>query len=109
MRQLMFGFVAAIAVVGAAGAASAKDYTITLKDHVFSPKELNVAANKKFKLTVVNDDATPAEFESSDLSREKVVQGKSKAIILLGPLKAGTYKFVDEFHEKTASGTIIAK
>jgi len=54
-------------------------------------------------------DDTPAEFESHDLKREKVIPGNSEGTLILGPLKAGTYSFVGEFHEKTAKGSIIAK
>ena len=64
---------------------------------------------KKVRLLVKNLDATPEEFESHDLKREKVIPGKSEATIIIGPLKPGTYKFVGEFHESTAKGSIIAK
>jgi hypothetical protein len=58
---------------------------------------------------VENRDSTPEEFESHSLKREKVIPGKSSATILIGPLKAGEYKFVGEFHEATAKGVIVAK
>ena len=61
------------------------------------------------KLLVENKDATPEEFESSALKIEKVIPGKSRATIFVGPLKPGEYKFVGEFNEKTAKGVIVAK
>ncbi len=61
------------------------------------------------RLLVENKDATPEEFESHSLKIEKVIPGKSKATIFVGPLKAGEYKFVGEFNEKTAQGVIVAK
>lgn len=100
---------ATAALLLAATPALAEDYVLTLKDHQFSPKELTVPAGQKIKLTVKNDDATPAEFESSDLHREKVVGANSSITVNLGPLKAGSYKFVDDFHEDTTTGTLIAK
>ncbi len=84
-------------------------FTLTIRDHRFDPQELSVPAGKKFKLVVKNLDATAEEFESHDLRREKVIPGNSEAALTLGPLKAGTYRFVGEFHEKTAKGSIIAK
>jgi hypothetical protein len=43
------------------------------------------------------------------LKVEKVIPGNSKATIYVGPLKAGEYKFVGEFNDKTAKGVIVAK
>ena len=85
------------------------DFAIAIKDHKFSPDRIEIPADKKVKLVVDNQDATPEEFESSALKIEKVIPGKSKATIYVGPLKAGEYKFVGEFNEKTAKGVIVAK
>jgi plastocyanin len=84
-------------------------FTLTIKDHRFEPTELQVPAGKKIRLLVKNLDPTPEEFESPDLKREKVIPGKSEATIIIGPLKPGTYKFIGEFHESTAKGTVVAK
>ena len=94
-----------------AGAARAADepITITLKDHRFQPAEVKVPANTRVTLSVVNDDATPEEFESKPLKVEKVIAGKSKALIHIGPLKPGRYNFVGEYHEATAKGVVIAE
>lgn len=82
---------------------------LVIKDHKFSPDRIEVPAGKKVKLVVDNQDATPEEFESEQLKVEKVIPGKSKATIYVGPLKPGEYKFVGEFNEKTAKGVIVAK
>lgn len=84
-------------------------YTITIKDHRFTPSELKVPAGQKIKLLVKNDDPTAEEFESHDLQREKVIAGGTEAVITLRPLDKGTYKFFGEFHEATAQGQIIAE
>ena len=91
--------------------ASAQDNTfvITIKDHKFHPAEVLVPAGKKVKLLVKNEDRTPEEFESYSLNREKIIGGGKQAIIYVGPLKPGKYKFFGEFHEKTAQGVLIAK
>lgn len=90
-------------------AAHAADFTITIKDHKFSPEELVVPAGEKIRLTVVNQDPTPEEFESHDLGREKIINGNSKGIVFIGPLKPGTYGYFGEFNMDTAQGKIIAK
>jgi hypothetical protein len=91
--------------------AAENEFTLTITNHAFVPKELTIPAGKKIKLLVVNQDATPAEFESKPLGREKIVPGKSTAIINLGPLKPGRYAFVEEYHETevAAQGTLIVK
>ena len=84
-------------------------YTITIKNHEFSPKELVIPAKKKVKILVDNQDATPEEFESYELNREKVVTGNNKITLFVGPLKPGTYKYFGEFHKDTAQGVIKAE
>ena len=87
----------------------AQELTLTIKDHKFTPSEVKVPANKRVTLTVVNDDATPEEFDSKALKVEKVVPGKAKGIVRIGPLKPGRYSFVGEYHESTAKGVVIAE
>ena len=52
---------------------------------------------------------TPGCCVSHSMNCEKVIPGRSKASIWIGPLKAGSYDFVGEYHEDTARGKIIAK
>jgi hypothetical protein len=104
---VLLGFAAMLTF--ALGAANAQDYTVTIKDHRFTPTEIKVPANKRFEITVINDDATPEEFESHPMKVEKVIPGNSKGVVRIGPLKPGRYPFVGEFHEKTAKGVVIAE
>ena len=85
------------------------EFRIVIQDHKFQPAEVVVPAGKKVKLVVENKDATPEEFESKALNREKVIGGKSTATILIGPLAAGRYPFVGEFNEATAKGVVVAR
>jgi hypothetical protein len=87
----------------------AQEYVLTIKDHKFTPEELKVPANKRVVITVVNDDATAEEFESSVLKVEKVIAGKSKATVRIGPLAPGKYPFIGEFNAATAKGVVIAE
>jgi hypothetical protein len=85
------------------------DYTLTIKDHKFQPAELTIPAGKKVTIQIVNQDATPEEFESYTLNREKVVAGNSSIKVYVGPLVAGKYPFFGEFNQATAQGVIVAK
>jgi plastocyanin len=90
-------------------AAAEQGYRLTIREHRFIPEEIEVPANQKIELVVVNEDATAEEFESKSLHREKVIKGGATATIALGPLKPGTYEFVGEFHEDTAKGRVVVK
>jgi len=106
MRSLV---AALLLVVASLAWADDPTFEITIKDHKFTPSELSVPSGTKIKLVVKNEDATPEEFESKKLNREKVIAGKSQATIFVGPLKPGEYPFVGEYNEKTAIGKIIVK
>lgn len=109
MRNLFVLIGLAALFATAPGAARAQDYSVTIKDHRFTPSEIKVPANKRIEITVINDDATPEEFESRPLKIEKVIPGKSKGVVRIGPLKPGRYPFVGEFHEATAKGVVVAE
>jgi plastocyanin len=108
VNKYLFPAVALLAFLFCAQNAVAEDYLITIKDHKFSPDNLSIPANEKVKLVVKNMDATPAEFESEQLKREKVVAPNKEITILLGPLKAGEYSYVDDFNPDS-KGTITVK
>jgi len=82
---------------------------LVIRGHLFYPAEVEVPAHTKVKLLVINEDPTPEEFESYELNREKVILGKSRAVIFIGPLAPGEYPFFGEFNMSTALGTIIAR
>ena len=84
-------------------------YTLTIKDHRFTPTEIEIPAGKKISLTVKNLDATPEEFESTELHREKVVTGGQEITVYIGPLQPGRYEFFGDFNPQSARGYIVAK
>lgn len=92
-----------------AACATDADYIVTIKEHRFQPSELTIPSGKKIRLLVKNQDATPEEFDSYALNREKVIAGNSSATIFIGPLTPGRYIFMGEFHAATAQGVIVAK
>ncbi len=91
--------------------ASAEDaaFRLVIKDHRFQPAELNIPSGKKIRLMIENQDATPEEFESHSLNREKVIAGHGTATLYIGPLAPGRYAFIGEFNEATAQGVLIAQ
>ncbi|MBI3902067.1 MAG: cupredoxin domain-containing protein [Nitrosomonadales bacterium] len=99
---------AALLLPAVAHAADA-DYTLVIKNHRFQPTEIAIPAGRKIKLLIDNQDATPEEFDSYTLNREKVVAGHSNATIFIGPLTPGRYTFSGEFHADTAQGAVIAQ
>lgn len=96
-------------LVAGAAIAAEPEVLLVIREHRFEPAELKVPANQRIKLVVQNEDASAEEFESHALNREKVVPGRSKATIFIGPLKPGRYAFVGEFHEATAKGVVVAE
>jgi plastocyanin domain-containing protein len=96
-------------VVMAPALMRADDFTLTIKDHRFTPEEIKVPANQRVAITVINQDSTAEEFDSTALKVEKVVPGNSQGVVRIGPLKPGRYPFIGEFHEATAKGVVIAE
>ncbi|GLK90783.1 cupredoxin domain-containing protein [Pseudomonas turukhanskensis] len=95
----------------AAMAQSATDnsFELTVQNHKFTPAPLTVPADTKIKITLHNQDQTTAEFTSDDIKGGKLVAGGKTASFFIGPLKAGTYEFYDEYHEDASKTQLIAK
>jgi plastocyanin len=84
-------------------------FKLVARDGVFEPTSIEVPAGKRFRLEVSNEGKTAMEFESRELKQEKVIPPGKKATLTINALKAGEYKFVDEFHEKTGQGKVVAR
>lgn len=106
---LLPAIAAFLAVSGAVALAQEQNFPLTIKDHRFEPAEFEAPANTKVKLQIKNEDATPEEFESSTLHREKVVPAGKEVTVTVGPLKPGRYEFFGDFNRATAHGAIIVK
>jgi plastocyanin len=98
-----------LACAAGSGHAEPPVFEIEIRDHLFYPARITVPRGQKVKLIVTNSDPTPEEFESYELNREKVIMGKHRAIIFIGPLEPGEYPFFGEFHPKTAQGIMVAE
>ena len=108
-RHLPFALLLLAGIAGAAAAAGDTEALLTLRDHRFTPAEIQVPANARVRLVVDNQDPTPEEFDSHALNREKVIPGKTKLTIYVGPLAPGRYPFMGEFNAATAQGAVVAR
>lgn len=88
-------------------ALAADPLVLTIHDSQFEPKQLAIPSGVKLKLVIRNQDRLPAEFESTDLSREIIVPGHGEAVIYIGPLDPGSYQFFNDFNREM-QGTITA-
>ncbi|WP_410473483.1 cupredoxin domain-containing protein [Guyparkeria sp. TX1] len=109
MTRITFSFVTAALLAAGTAQAGTQTFDLTIKDHRFQPEAVTIPAGEKVKLMVHNQDATPEEFESYELNREKIIPGNSKAVIFIGPLEPGEYPFFGEFNQATAQGHVIAE
>lgn len=105
MRQILI----ALLFIPAVSVAADAQYRLSIREHRFEPVELRVPAGKRIRLTIVNQDAAPEEFESYELHREKLIPGNSSGTVFIGPLQPGRYPFFGDFHPNTTTGVIIAE
>jgi Cupredoxin-like domain len=110
VRAVVFALlVGMLALPAVPGSARAQELTVTIKNHRFEPTELRVPAGKRVTIYVINEDATPEEFESISMKVEKIIPGKSKGLVRVGPLAPGRYDFFGDFNQDTAKGVVIAE
>lgn len=107
--SVALGMVSMALAVSSVAAAADLEVALVIKNHQFAPAEIKVPANQRVRLTMHNQDATPEEFDSHDLNREKVVPAGAKAVIFIGPLKPGRYAFMGEYNSATAKGAVVAE
>lgn len=86
-----------------------EEIALHIKNNRFEPAEIVIPRDTKVRLVVRNEDATPEEFESYELNREKVVPANGEIVLFIGPLDPGTYPFFGEFHQDTAQGRIVVE
>ena len=85
------------------------EVALAIENNRFQPEEVQVKAGAPFVLVITNKDKGPEEFESHDLRIEKVIPAGKTIRLKMPALKPGSYRFVGEYHEKTAKGRIIAE
>ncbi len=109
MKQLLHMVLPIFLLSPFAAFADDANYTLVISEHQFQPAEIAIPAGKKIKLQIENRDATPEEFDSHALNREKVIPAHGHAVVYIGPLEQGRYVFMGEFHADTAQGAVVAK
>jgi hypothetical protein len=82
-----------VAALGAARAEDLATYSITLKNHRFTPAEIHVPSGKPFFIVVTNQDDSADEFEMSNPAIEKVVPPGGQGKVRMRPLGAGRFVF----------------
>lgn len=96
-------------VTGFAAADDMPTVQLLMKGGRLYPATIEVPANTKFRLEVRNDGPGAAEFESLELKKELVLAPGVTRTLVFQPLKPGSYRFFDEFHQESAQGQIVAK
>lgn len=100
---------ATFAVAPVAAEGEGPVFSVHFSNGVISPSIIEVPANARFKLELHNDGATPIEFESIPLRKEKVLSPGASSFLIFRSLDAGNYAFFDDFHLDMPPARLIAK
>lgn len=116
LKQLLAGLAtactllaASMAVSAPAAAADLPTFRLELKDGKMIPQRIEVPAGVKIKIEVFNTGTSPAEFESVQLRKEKVLSPGTNSFVVIAPMQPGEYKFFDDFHPAAGEGVIVVK
>ncbi len=112
MTSMLRAALAAAFAVASLGAARAEDlatYSITLKNHRFTPAEIHVPSGKAFFVSVKNLDDTADEFEMHNPAIEKLIPPGEEGKARIRPLGPGRFPFFGDFHQDTAQGVIVSE
>lgn len=109
MNKKLFAALAMLVATGMAWSDDMPTYTLVMTDGKLQPSTLEVQANVRFRLEVRNEGKGAAEFESLELKKELVLAPGVTRKLVFAPMKAGSYKFFDDFHPDVAQGQIVAR
>ena len=90
-------------------AAEAVTVHLEMHDGELIPSTLTVPANTRIRIEVHNSGSSPAEFESTQLRKEKVLAPGAKSVVVIARLRPGQYTFFDDFHLDHPAGLVIAE
>lgn len=93
---------------GMAQGSAQQPLAITIHDHGFEPSTLALPAGERIKIAITNARKVPAEIESAPMRVERVVPGGTTLDVWVGPLRAGTYDFFDDFNPDTRGTVTVA-
>lgn len=109
---MLIGSIALLLVaawIGGSEAAEDPVYRIEFADGVMTPSRIEVPADTRFELLLVNKGKTPAEFESLPLRKEKVLAPDTSSTMVIKGLDPGEYPFFDDFHPDAPPAVLVAK
>ncbi|MHB1220252.1 MAG: cupredoxin domain-containing protein [Alphaproteobacteria bacterium] len=106
---LLAAFASLVVAATPARAEDLPTFKVEMKDGVITPLRLEVPADKPFKIELHNTGATPVEFESLELRKEKVVAPGAVSFVVIKRVSPGEYKFFDDFHPKAPQVIVVAK
>ena len=69
LQTFMLFFIAQLSCQSVVAAVS--EIQIEIRDHLFFPSTVEIPANQKVRLFIINNDPTPEEFESYELIGKK--------------------------------------
>ncbi|EFS2651624.1 cupredoxin domain-containing protein [Salmonella enterica] len=84
-------------------------FNLELTEKGFIPEELNVPADTRIKIKMLNRTTKVAELESFDMKFEKIATPGSSITVLTGPLHHGDYIFFDDYSINNIHGKVVAK
>ncbi|ABD89167.1 conserved hypothetical protein [Rhodopseudomonas palustris BisB18] len=98
-------------LIGASGARADDEpsFRIEFRDGKVTPSRIEVPANTRFKLELHNLGQEPAEFESKELRKEKVLAPGASSTLVIRTLDPGEYDFFDDFHLDAPPAVLVAK
>ena len=80
---------------------------IRVEDKEFTPKRIEISENSKVELKFESKSKQLEIIKSSDLSFEKFLPPNITSSLVLGPLKAGTYRIVNEMNTDAVIELIV--
>jgi hypothetical protein len=106
---LAAGAAFAAAIAGGAQAADDPSFRIEFADGTVTPQRLVVPAGRRIVLELRNVGRSPAEFESKDLRKEKVLAPGASSTLVIRTLEPGEYDFFDDFHPDAPPAVLVAQ
>jgi hypothetical protein len=108
-RYMLAFLLCFLAVAAPARAEEEQSFRIEFRDGKIEPLRLEVPAKSRIRLQLVNLGDTPAEFESTELRKEKVLAPKSESVMVIRTLDPDEYSFFDDFHPGSPPAILVAK
>ena len=113
VHRIFYSLVMMVALAaGLAWPATAADeptFRIEFNNGKITPNRIEVPAKTRIRLELVNVGDSPAEFESVELRKEKVLAPKSETVMVIRTLDPGEYAFFDDFHLDHPPALVVAK